>query len=187
MSDIPHFIRTIKQAPGYDVLILLATFFLTVFTDLVIAVNVGVILSMLFFIRRMYQSVTVESQTPTDFTKELESAEIRHWPDNILVYTIQGPFFFGAAEKIEHTLLTTQTDPKIIIFRLKEVPFIDMTGLQTFYELVENFHKRGVKIYLCEANARVSKKLKNINTFQWVEGNQVFPRFSGILKELPLY
>ena len=69
-----------------------------------------------------------------------------------MVYTIEGPFFFGVAEKIEHALATTHTDPKVIIFRLKAVPFMDMTGLETFHELIEHYHKRGVEVYLCEAN-----------------------------------
>ncbi len=180
MSDIPHFIHTLKCAPGYDVVVLLATFLLTIFTDLVVAVNVGVILAILFFIHRMSQSVTIEKQTAEQLKAEL----IGEMPKDVLVYTIQGPFFFGAAEKIERALAATDTNPKIIIFRLRDVPFMDMTGLETFDELIEQFHKRGVKVYLCEANSRVLRKLKAIGVLRWVYQEHVFGTFQEVLKQV---
>lgn len=174
MSDIPHFIRTVKHAPRYDVLILLVTFLLTVFTNLVVAVNAGVILAMLFFVRRMHQSVIIEQQKPEVLQAELAANGISALPKDVMVYAIQGPFFFGVAEKIEHELAATHTDPKIIIFRLKDVPFMDMTGLETFNELIEHYHKRGVIVYLCEANPTVLRKLANVGILHWVAKNKVF-------------
>ena len=182
MSDIPHFIHMIKHAPRYDVILLVVTFLLTVFTDLVIAVNIGVILAMLFFIRRMHQSVTIELQTSEELHLELASAQISSLPEESLVYTIQGPFFFGAAEKIERILATIDKDPKIIIFRLKDLPFMDMTGLETFKELITQYHKRGVKIYLCEANPRVIHKLIRMDMMKFIEGNHIFDTLTDVLK-----
>lgn len=179
MSDIPHFIRIVKRAPTYDVVILLMTFLLTVFTNLVIAVNVGVILAMLFFVRRMSQAVTIEQQESA--VLQAETGEIPV-PEDMIVYTIQGPFFFGAAEKIEHALATTHTDPKVIIFRLKDVPFMDMTGLETFNELIEHYHKRAVEVYLCEANPKVIRKLTNVGILHWIAEQRVFDHFAEILK-----
>lgn len=184
MSDVPHFVSTIKHAPRYDVLILLVTFLLTVFTNLVVAVNVGVVLAMLFFVRRMHQSVTIEQQKPEALQAELTANGIPVFPADTIVYTIQGPFFFGAAEKIEHALAITHTDPKIIIFRLKDVPFMDMTGLETFNELIKHYHKRGVAVYLCEANRNIVRKLTNMGILQWVAENRVFNSFAEILKSL---
>lgn len=184
MSDVPHFLRTVKHAPRYDVLVLLVTFLLTVFTNLVVAVNVGVVLAMLFFVRRMHQSVIIEQQKPEALRAELAANSMPDLPADTMVYTIQGPFFFGAAEKIEHALATTHTDPKIIIFRLKDVPFMDMTGLETFDELIEHYHNRGVEVYLCEANPNVVRKLTNVGILQWVAENRVFNSFAEILKFL---
>lgn len=181
MSDVPHFINTVKRAPRYDVLILLVTFFLTIFTNLVVAVNVGVILAMLFFIRRMHQSIIIEQQKSDAVLPELMISGIPILPEGVMVYSIQGPFFFGVAEKIEHALSATNEDPKIIIFRLKDVPFMDMTGLETFKELIEHYYKRGVEIYLCEANSKVSRKLANMEILNWVSENKVFHHFSGAL------
>lgn len=179
MSDLPHFINTLKHAPGYDVMVLLTTFLLTVFTDLVVAVNVGVILAMLFFIRNMSRSVSIEKQSTEKLQLELPNNTDVFF-NNTIVYTIQGPFFFGAAKKIEEAL-SNHTDPKTIIFRLKDMPFIDMTGLETFYELIKEHHQRGIKIYLCEANERVKRKLLGIGILGWICEEQVFNTFSDII------
>lgn len=181
MSDIPHFIHILKCAPYYDVLILLITFLLTVFTNLVVAVNVGVILAMLFFIRRMNQAIEVEQQTDELLKTEVTSSGLSELPKDTLVYTFQGPFFFGVAEKIEQALANTHTDPKTIIFRLKAVPFMDMTGLETFQEIIHQYQKRGVRIYLCEANLRVAKKLANVGVLQHIEGHQLFNTLVEVL------
>jgi sulfate permease, SulP family len=105
---------------------------------------------------------------------ELTAYNPSQLPEDTLVCSIQGPFFFGAAEKIEHALAVTQTDPKIVIFRLKNVPFMDMTGLETFDEILQQYRRRGIKVYLCEANARVNRKLTNIGLLHWVEGKRIF-------------
>ncbi len=181
MSDVSHFIYLLKLAPRYDKFVLLTTFLLTIFTDLVVAVNVGIILAMMFFIQRMSQSIIVEQQEEKLLKRELsmdESADLL--PANTFVYIIQGPFFFGAAEKIEHALQITNTDPKTIIFRLKYVPFMDITGLQTFKETLENFHKRGIEIYLCEANLRVKHKLRNIGLLNSVVSKKIYPSLQQV-------
>lgn len=184
MSDVPHFMRMIKSAPRYDIIILFVTFFLTIFTNLVVAVNVGVILAMLFFVRRMHQSVIIEQQKEEALQTELQSNGISTLPPDTIVYAIQGPFFFGAAEKIEHALATTHADPKTIIFRLKDVPFMDMTGLETFNELLEHYHQRDVNVYLCEANTRVTHKLVKVGILDWVVEKRVFKEFSEVLKNI---
>jgi SulP family sulfate permease len=174
MSDLPHFIHMVKCAPRSDVIVLFTTFFLTVFTDLVLAVNVGVILAMLFFIRRMSRTVGVEEQTADSLQSELAASGIASFPTEVIVYTIQGPFFFGAAEKIEHALAVTHSDPKTIIFRLKNVPFMDITGMETFSELLKEYHKRGIKIYLCEANDKVCHKLANVGILHLIENQRIY-------------
>lgn len=184
MSDIPHFVRMIKSAPRYDVIVLLITFFLTVFTNLVLAVNVGVVFAMLFFIRRMHQMVTIEEQSQHEsLQKELAEHHLQLPPDT-MVYSIQGPFFFGVAEKIEHALMVVHADPKIIIFRLRDVPFMDMTGLETLHEIIDRFHQRGVQVYLCEANSRVQHKLRKASLTSEAENQQVYPSLIDVLRDI---
>lgn len=181
MSDVPHFIYIVKHAPFYDVFILLVTFLLTVFTNLVIAVNIGVVLAMIFFIYRTNQTLTIKQQTAEDLQNELTSANLTTLPNDILIYTIQGPFFFGVAEKFERALAATNTEPKVIIIRLRDVPFMDMTGLETFCEILMQYHKKGVLIYLCEANSRVMRKLAEVNALQWVFEQKVIATLREVL------
>lgn len=158
MSEAKHFARMVRTAPRADVVILLITFLLTVFTDLVMAVNIGVVLAMLQFLRRMASSVEVLKLDESQLRGEL-AASGGTLPPDLLVYSIEGPFFFGAVESLERALQQTHTDPRCIVIRLRRVPFMDITGIQTLEEAIGNLQKRGVRAVLCEANPRVLRKL----------------------------
>jgi sulfate permease, SulP family len=161
MSEVKHFARMVRRAPRADVAILLITFLLTVFTDLVVAVNIGVILATLHFLRRMASSVEVQQLTDKELHIELQYRGLRKLPSGVLVYAIDGPFFFGAVENFERSLLYVHADPRVLVIRLKRMPFIDITGLQTLEEVIQKLAKRGVQLILCEASARVKAKLEN--------------------------
>ncbi len=161
MSEARHFVRMVRRAPAADVAILVTTFLLTVAADLVIAVNVGVLLATLQFLRRMASSVDVQpvGADHVDLIANGNGDEPRAIPDGVAVYAIQGPFFFAAVESFERALAQTHTDPKVIVIRLGVVPFIDITGLQAIEEVIDDFRERGVHVILCEANERVLVKL----------------------------
>jgi SulP family sulfate permease len=159
MSEARHFLRMVRRAPPADILILLVTFSLTVFVDLVVAVNVGVILAMLHFLRRMASSVEVQQQTEQQLHEEFGHRGLT-FPPGVLVYRVEGPFFFGAVENFERALASTHTDPKVLIIRLRWVPFMDITGLQTLEEVVRDLHRRKVRVMLTGANERVTQKLE---------------------------
>ncbi len=144
MADAPHVVRLLRTAPRADRLLLIVTFVLTVFVDLVVAVNVGVVLAALLFMRRMAETVRVEQQPFND-----EAHEEVVLPHNVLVYRIDGPFFFGAAEKLERTLERLQLGVETIVLRLGRVPFMDATGLNTLSEIVGRLRKRHVHVLLC--------------------------------------
>jgi SulP family sulfate permease len=183
MSELHHFIFLLKHAPRHDILILLATFVLTIVTDLVIAVNVGVILALLFVVRRMSQSVSLDLEDAQTLQTELSANDLSTLPQEIAVYTIQGPFFFGSVANLKNKLLSVSNrDFKIVIFRLKGVPFMDVTGLEIFQEIVKQFHRQNVQVFLCEANSRVNRKISKINMLPWVQGNCIFLSLSEILK-----
>ncbi|KTD02580.1 sulfate transporter [Fluoribacter gormanii] len=160
MSEVKHFIKLIRCAPKADVVILLVTFFLTVFVDLVVAVNIGVIIAILHFIRGMATSVEVQQMTSEELAHELAKQNIETLPDGVLVYAVEGPFFFGAAEAFQHALAVTHTDPKTLIIRMRWVPFMDGTGLQTLEEIIEDLQERNVRVILSGANPRVEEKLR---------------------------
>ncbi len=144
MADAPHVVRVLRTAPRADKLLLVVTFGLTVFVDLVVAVNVGVVLAALLFMRRMAETVSIEKQSFDD-----GAGEDVVLPHSVLVYRIDGPFFFGAAEKLERTLERLQLGVQTVVLRLGRVPFMDATGLHTLNEIVGRLQKRHVRVLLC--------------------------------------
>lgn len=181
MSEAKHFINMIRRAPRADVVILLITFSLTVFADLVVAVNIGVIIATLHFLRRMSASVEVKQDDEQVLIREFGHLGITQLPRDLLVFTIEGPFFFGAVENLERALAGTYTDPRILIFRLKRVPFIDITGLQTLEEVIRDLQRRGVKVILTGANDRVSAKLKKTGIIELLGEMADFKELSSAL------
>lgn len=159
MSEIPHFLKMVRRAPRADVVILMVTFTLTVLTDLVVAVNIGVILAMLQFLRRMASSVEVQQMTEKELQQELAAEGFTPLPPGVLAYAVEGPFFFGAVENFERALANTHTDPSMLILHLRRVPFMDITGLQTLEEVIHDLHHRKVRVMLAGANAQVTARL----------------------------
>lgn len=156
MSEAGHFGHILKKAPRADRVILVITFLLTVFADLVVAVNVGVLLAVLHVIRRMTETFDAH---PAD-DKLLARHGVDALPADTLVYDIEGPLFFGAVENLERALLSTHTDPKTLVIRLRLVPFMDITGIQTLENVIAKLARRGIQVVICEANTRVRHKLE---------------------------
>lgn len=159
MSDVRRVARTVKRAPRADVVIMLLTLALTVFVDLVWAVNIGVILAMLNFMRRMSSTVEVRA-LDADEVADATASGAPALPEDVLVYTIDGPFFFGAVQQFEAALEHTHTEPSAIIISLRRVPFVDMTGLQSLADVIERFRKHHVTVILCSANSTVAAKIE---------------------------
>lgn len=181
MSEVKHFANMVKRAPHADVAILLITFLLTVFADLVVAVNIGVILAMLHFLRRMASAVEIQQLSEKELEPELAFEGFNKLPAGLLVYAIEGPFFFGAAENFERALAQTHTDPRILLIRLRRVPFMDITGLQTLEEAIGQLEKRGVAVVLCEANERVRFKLGKSGILKMIGEQNYFDDFAAAL------
>jgi sulfate permease, SulP family len=159
MSELPHVMRLIRGAPKVDVGILLLTFLLTVFVDLVVAVNVGVILAALFFMRRMADSVNVEQQTGVVANSSAPGAAVAV-ADGIVIYSIEGPLFFGAAQKLERTLAHIQRPATTLILRMGNMPFVDATGIFAIEEIITDFKRHGAEVLLAEVRPNVRLKLE---------------------------
>ena len=182
MSEARHFVRMIERAPRADTVILLVTFGLTVFADLVVAVNIGVILATLHFLRRMASSVEVHRTGEHELRQELSQQGFTTLPAGVVVYSVDGPFFFGAVENFERALHEAQTDSGTVIIRLRWVPFIDITGLQSLEEAIVELHKRGVRVMLTGANARVEGKLKRAGILNLVGSENFFKTFAEAMR-----
>jgi anti-anti-sigma regulatory factor len=149
---------------------------------LVVAVNIGVILATLHFLRRMADSVEVRPASLEDLSPELARHGLAELPRDTLVYTIDGPFFFGAVENFERALAAADGDPQTLVFYLRWVPFIDITGLQTLEEVIRSFRARGVRVLLAGANARVQAKLTRAGVLPLVETAASFPTLGEALR-----
>jgi SulP family sulfate permease len=181
MSELPHVVRLLRGAPKVDVGILLLTFFLTVFVDLVVAVNVGVILAALFFMRRMADSVNIEQQN--DVPANSDPAGLPGVPatNGIVVYSIEGPVFFGAAEKLERTLEHIQRPATTLILRMSNVPFVDATGIFAIEEIITDFKRHGATVLLVELRANVRYKLERSGVITHVGQHNVIDTFAQAL------
>jgi sulfate permease, SulP family len=173
MSEVPHFIRLVRGSPTTDVAVLLITFALTVFVDLVVAVNVGVILAALLFMRRMALSVNVEQQV--DGAQDIADNGLPQgpMPKGVVVYSIDGPLFFGAAEKLERTLAHIQRPATTLVLRMNHVPFVDATGIAAIEEIITDFTRHGAKVLLSEVRANVLHKLARAGVIEQVGTDNV--------------
>jgi SulP family sulfate permease len=175
MSEIPHFIRLVRGSPATDVAVLLITFGLTVFVDLVVAVNVGVILAALLFMRRMALSVSIE---PVIEGAELAPCSL---PPGVVIYNIDGPLFFGAAEKLERTLAHIQRPATTLILRLGHMPFLDATGISAIEEIITDFLKHGATVVLAEVRPNVLRKLERAGLLRRLGAENVAETLSAAL------
>jgi len=177
MSEVHHFAHLLRTSPKGDMGILLITFGLTVFADLVIAVNVGVILASLLFMKRMAQSVEVQDETEQhlDLAETEDDGKVL---DRTLVYSIDGPFFFGAAEKLQSTLSSIQEKVDTVILRMGRVPFVDATGIQALRELIDDFQRGKAQVILCEIRGNVRGKLEKGGVIDKVGTTNVYPRLA---------
>ena len=160
MSQIGRVVRVARRAPRSDVAIMLITLALCVFADISVAVEVGVILALLNFFRRMTAAVEVRPMSEEELGSRLPDEQAARLPRGVIVYTVEGPFFFGAVEEFESALLHTDSDPRAVVLKLVNVPFIDLTGLVAFKDAVEALEKRGVQVAFCCANEDVATRLE---------------------------
>ncbi len=144
-----HQLARLRKMPRSDAVVLVTTFGLTVIFDLVVAVQVGMVLAAILFIRRVAETTEISRVTNED---ELETPEQlargKTIPDGVVVYRIFGPFFFGAAEKMEDALLRLDRLPKVLILRMQLVPAMDSTALNALESVVERMQRAGGTVVL---------------------------------------
>lgn len=181
MSDAKHVIKLIQKAPRADILILLVTLVFTIFVDLVVAVNIGVLLAIGHFIMGMSATTEIKQHSCEDLINELPEHHNMLTSSDVLVYSIDGPVFFGAVKNFEHVLASTHSDPKVLIIRLRWVPLVDFTGLQALEEAITDLHERGVHVILCGAKPRIEHKLRKAGIIDLLGQNNFAAELSKAL------
>jgi SulP family sulfate permease len=173
MADLREVRRLLRVAPLPDRLLLLITFVLTVFVDLVVAVNVGVVIASLVFMRRMAESVNVHPQTFDSADAALPKNEHVLLPPGVLVYRIDGPLFFGAAEKLLRVLDRTHLGIDTVVIRLGRVPFMDATGIATLAEIVGRLQKARIRVLLCGLHDAIEPSIESAGIRALVGPNNI--------------
>ncbi|WP_321478819.1 sulfate permease [uncultured Bacteroides sp.] len=156
--------RTLMKNPKSDITVLLITFFLTIIFDLTIAIEVGLVIACLLFMRRVAE--TTEISVLTDEINPNEELDIAVHEENLIipesveVYEINGPYFFGIATKFEEQMVQLNDRPKVRIIRMRKVPFIDSTGIHNLTNLCRMSKKEKITIVLSGVNEKVHKTLE---------------------------
>lgn len=156
--------KALMKNPKSDIAVLLVTFFLTIIFDLTIAIEIGMIIACLLFMRRILETTKISVTTDvldlnaeTDINNKEERLSI---PKGVEVYEIDGPYFFGIANKFEEQMVMLHDRPKIRIIRMRRVPFIDSTGIHNLSNLCRMSQKEDVKIILSGVKPKVQKVLE---------------------------
>src|SRR5690606_14505925 len=160
MSEWRNF-RDLLKSNRMDIIVLLTTFFLTVFFDLILAIEIGMILASFIFMKRMSEATTIRSAEKLFGSKkspngeEMFERELPFIPKDTMLYEINGPLFFGAAQKFQDFLTDLNQEPKVLIIRVRNVPFIDATAINRLKELAQKLKARGTTMIISGANREV--------------------------------
>lgn len=158
MSGWRNFVKLCKSSPKSDILVLVVTFVLTVVFDLVVAIEVGIVLAAILFMKRMSDVTDIEGWKYIDDEDDPDSISLRSVPEHTLVYEISGPMFFAAASKILE--ISLKEDTKILIIRMRSVNAIDATAMHNLETLYEDCKKKNITIVLSHVNEQPLSVMK---------------------------
>ena len=180
--------RALMKNPKSDVSVLLITFFLTVIFDLTIAIEVGLVIACVLFMRRVMETTeisVIKDEIDPNNESDLEVHEEHLMvPNGVEVYEINGPYFFGIATKFEELMSQLEdTDrPKVRIVRMRKVPFIDSTGIHNLATLCEMSQKENIQIVLSGVNEKVNNVLKKSGFYTLLGEENICPNINIALE-----
>lgn len=180
------FLELMKN-PKSDVTVLLITFFLTIIFDLTIAIEVGLIIACLLFMKRMSETTDVKAITEEiDLNQDAEfsTGNLDHLiiPQGVEVYEINGPYFFGAGNKFEEIMASFGDRPKVRIIRMRKVPFVDSTGIHNLTNLCEMSKKDGIQIVLSGVREKVNGQLEHAGFYHLIGEENICSHINLALK-----
>ena len=180
MSEWRSFL-SITKGPRSDVAVLFTTFLLTVIVDLTIAIEIGMLLAVFLFMRKMIQSSAVSAYTNSENEDTADNYDI---PKETEVFEINGPLFFGAAYKFKEAIRLIEKNPKILIIRMRQVPIIDATGIKTIEDVCRDVKKRGTKVILSEMRSnQVKDAIRDAGLFSGIAEVIVADTFDEALQQ----
>lgn len=186
MSEWESFVSVFK-GPRSDVAVLLTTFLLTVLVDLTVAIEIGMVLAVFLFMRKMIKfsdvSILTKDIDDNENVKDKEAIGNFTIPESVEVFEITGPLFFGAAYKFKDAMRFIEKPPKVLIIRMRQVPIIDATGIRTLEEVFKESKHRGTKLILSEVHSQqVMKELQAARLLFSIGKANVIDTFSKSLE-----
>jgi len=186
MSEWKHF-RGLLKSNRLDTIVLLTTFFLTVFFDLILAIEIGMILSSFIFMKRMSEATTINNAENLFGSNEsngekLFEEELPFIPKDTMLYEINGPLFFGASQKFQEFLVDLKQEPKVLIIRMRNVPFIDSTAVNRLKEFHQKMKSCGTTIIISGANRQVKEELFKSEVYTLFGKNNILDNISEAIK-----
>jgi len=157
MSEWREFVAIVKTSPKSDIIVLVATFVLTVVFDLVVAIVVGIILATVLFMKRMSDVTMVRGWKEINDSNDPDSIRLKTIPADTMVYEITGPIFFGASDKVAD--IFSEAHKKVVILRMRSVPAIDATGIHSLETIVKTCRKKGIVLIMSHVNEQPMKVL----------------------------
>ena len=168
MADWTSFFHLCKTAPKSDVIVLVATFLLTVFFDLVVAIEVGVVMAAMLFMKRMAETADVKAWKYTDEPDVApgEAEKMREIPHSIRVFEISGPLFFAAADQI--LAINSDKSTKVVVIRMRSVPAIDASAMKSLRELADRAKKKKITLVFSHVNDQPMSVMKKDHFVEYV-------------------
>ncbi len=186
MSEWRHFVKLLRS-PKADILVMLTTFGLTVFVDLTVAIETGVVLSAILFMHRMAGAAEVrhiKEELEEDYDEEDALAiSSRQIPEGVEVFEIYGPFFFGAANQFTDTLSIVKKPPKILILRMRHILTIDATALRALEDVCDKTRREGTRLLLSGVQDQLLGPLKKAGIYAKIGGENIFANIDQALLE----
>ena len=173
-------VHLIKTSPKSDIIVLISAFVLTVIFDLVVAIEIGMVLACLLFIKRMSEETHAESWTYVDDDTQDVDEQLRKLPLQIRVYEITGPLFFGAADAIEHIVVKDFTT--CLVLRMRSVPAIDSTAMNALQDLICVCESKGIIVVFSHVNEQPMKVMQKSGFVELVGEENFCPNISAALK-----
>ena len=186
MSGWRSFLAVMKN-PKSDITVLLITFFLTIIFDLTIAIEVGLIIACLLFMKRMSETTDVKAITEEidpNLESEFSTGNLDHLiiPKGVEVYEINGPYFFGAGNKFEEIMASFGDRPQVRIIRMRKVPFVDSTGIHNLTNLCEMSQKEGIQVVLSGVREKVNAQLEHAGFYNLIGEENICSHINLALK-----
>ena len=180
MSEVESF-RNTMSAPKGDRLVLLLTFFLTVFVDLTVAIQIGIVVAAFVFMFRMAEAVEVSAATLPAQDENGDDQRAR-LPKGVEVYRISGPLFFGTTNRLDNLLDQFTAAPKVFILRMSRVPIIDASGVHALQKLAERCHRKGIALVVSGLQEQPNRVLARMQTHDRPAELHLAPDFEQALK-----